>query len=152
MATIERYETPAAQRVTRSATANRTAADQNAGRTKRRRAVGQQRRSPKMAGEYVAPSLGRTTVGELASEWLARKTQSTAPSPPPDARVGVAGPRRDRGGDGQRGRGRPARRRGVDRQHGSHGSGATTVLRAYGVLVGHPGRRGEGQATGRQPR
>lgn len=34
----------------------------------------------KMTGEYVQPSLGRITVGELAPDWLARKKQSTAPS------------------------------------------------------------------------
>jgi integrase len=34
----------------------------------------------KMRGEYVAPMLGRVTVGELASAWLGRKKQSTAPS------------------------------------------------------------------------
>jgi integrase len=34
----------------------------------------------KMRGEYVAPTLGRVTVGELASDWLARKRQATAPS------------------------------------------------------------------------
>jgi integrase len=34
----------------------------------------------KLRGEYVAPSLGRITVAELAPGWLARKKQSTAPS------------------------------------------------------------------------
>jgi integrase len=34
----------------------------------------------KMTGEYVAPSLGRVTVGELADKWLARKQRATAPS------------------------------------------------------------------------
>jgi integrase len=34
----------------------------------------------KMRGEYVAPSLGRVTVGELSADWLTRKEQSTAPS------------------------------------------------------------------------
>jgi integrase len=34
----------------------------------------------KMTGEYVAPSLGRVTVGELAGKWLARKQRATAPS------------------------------------------------------------------------
>ena len=31
-------------------------------------------------GEYVAPALGRATVGELATDWLARKKQAAAPS------------------------------------------------------------------------
>lgn len=34
----------------------------------------------KLKGEYVAPSLGRATVSELADDWLARKQQATAPS------------------------------------------------------------------------
>jgi integrase len=34
----------------------------------------------KRRGEYVAPKLGRVTVGELAPTWLARKKKSTAPS------------------------------------------------------------------------
>jgi integrase len=34
----------------------------------------------KMTGEYVAPALGRVTVGELAADWLDRKEQATAPS------------------------------------------------------------------------
>jgi len=34
----------------------------------------------KAKGEYIVPSLGRVTVGELAPEWLARKQHVTAPS------------------------------------------------------------------------
>lgn len=34
----------------------------------------------KMTGEYVAPVLGRVTVAELAGDWLGRKQQTTAPS------------------------------------------------------------------------
>lgn len=34
----------------------------------------------KARGEYVAPKLGRIAVGELASGWLARKKRATAPS------------------------------------------------------------------------
>lgn len=47
----------------------------------------------KMTGEYIAPSLGRITVGELAPDWLARTKHATAPALP-DARIGVAGTRR----------------------------------------------------------
>ena len=32
----------------------------------------------KMRGEYVAPSLGRVAVGDLAANWLARKQRATA--------------------------------------------------------------------------
>lgn len=34
----------------------------------------------KLTGNYVAPSLGRVTVADLAPEWLARKEGATAPS------------------------------------------------------------------------
>jgi hypothetical protein len=34
----------------------------------------------KLRGEYIKPSLGKITVGELAADWLARKEQHTAPS------------------------------------------------------------------------
>ena len=34
----------------------------------------------KAKGEYVAPKLGRITVGELSAVWLARKSQATKPS------------------------------------------------------------------------
>jgi integrase len=34
----------------------------------------------KTRGEYVAPMLGRVTVGELSGRWLARKQRATAPS------------------------------------------------------------------------
>lgn len=90
----------------------------------------------KVTGDYVAPSLGRITVGELAADWLARKEQATAPShyrmiesawrvhvKPPWDKVSVAD---------------------VDQldveawiaRLGTKGAGATTVLRAHGVLSG----------------
>ena len=34
----------------------------------------------KLTGEYIAPKLGRMTVGELAPDWLARKQKASAPS------------------------------------------------------------------------
>jgi hypothetical protein len=90
----------------------------------------------KARGEYVAPSLGRITVGELATDWLSRKQQSTAPShyrmlesawrihvAPRWATVTISG---------------------IDvlaveswiSAMTRGGGGATTVLRAYGVLSG----------------
>ncbi len=90
----------------------------------------------KLTGEYIAPSLGRITVGELAADWLTRKKQSTAPShyrtlesawrvhvKPAWGAVSVAA---------------------VDvigveawvTSMGAKGAGATTVLRAHGVLLG----------------
>ena len=90
----------------------------------------------KMTGEYIAPSLGRITVAELGPEWLTRKKQHTAPShyrmlesawrvhvSPRWGKVAVAD---------------------VDllsieawiASMGAKGAGATTVLRAHGVLSG----------------
>lgn len=90
----------------------------------------------KMTGDYVAPSLGRITVAELAADWLARKEQATAPShyrmlesawrvhvKPQWGKVSVAD---------------------VDQldveawiaRMGTKGAGATTALRAHGVLSG----------------
>ena len=90
----------------------------------------------KAKGEYVAPSLGRITVGELATDWLARKQQSTAPShyrmlesayrvhvAPRWATVTISN----------------VDTLGVEAWVtglGTRGAGATTVLRAYGVLSG----------------
>lgn len=90
----------------------------------------------KMRGEYVQPTLGRITVGELADEWLARKKQATAPShyrtlesanrvhvAPRWSTVAVA----------------DIDVLGVESwvaKMGRNGSGATTVIRALGVLSG----------------
>lgn len=90
----------------------------------------------KAKGEYIVPSLGRVTVGEMASGWLARKKQVTAPShhrmlesawrvhvAPKWARVAVA----------------DVDLLGIEAWIGSmstQGSRATTVLRAHGVLSG----------------
>ena len=90
----------------------------------------------KMTGAYVAPSLGRITVAELAPEWLIRKQQACAASHfrmlESAWRVHVqprwgATPVAD-----------------IDQlaveawitRMGRSGSGATTVLRAHGVLSG----------------
>ena len=90
----------------------------------------------KMTGQYIAPSLGRITVAELGPEWLTRKKQHTAPShyrmlesawrvhvSPRWGKLAVAD---------------------VDllsieawiASMGAKGAGATTVLRAHGVLSG----------------
>lgn len=90
----------------------------------------------KLRGEYIKPSMGKITIGELAADWLARKQQRTAPShyrmlesawrvhvKPRWGTVTVAD---------------------VDilsveawiTRMSRKGSGATTVLRAYGVLSG----------------
>ncbi|ORC02209.1 tyrosine-type recombinase/integrase [Mycobacterium persicum] len=90
----------------------------------------------KLTGEYIPPSLGRITVGELAADWLARKKQATAPShyrmlesawrvhvKPRWGKVAVA----------------DVDVLGVEAwitSLGTKGAGATTVLRAHGVLSG----------------
>jgi hypothetical protein len=90
----------------------------------------------KMTGTYISPSLGTITVGELAAGWLARKQLHTAPShsrmlvsafkvhvAPTWAAVKVA----------------DIDVLGVETwiaTMASKGAGATTVLRAYGVLSG----------------
>ena len=90
----------------------------------------------KAKGEYVAPSLGRITVGELATDWLARKQQACAPSHyrmlESGWRVHVAP------------RWATVSLTDIDQLAVESwvsamtrgGGGATTVLRAYGVLSG----------------
>jgi integrase len=90
----------------------------------------------KMRGEYVAPSLGRVTVSQLADNWLARKQQASAPSHYRTLesawRVHVAP------------RWAAIRVTDVDQLGieawiagmGRAGAGATTVIRAHGVLAG----------------
>ncbi len=90
----------------------------------------------KLRGEYIKPSMGKITVRELAADWLARKQQNTAPShyrmlesawrvhvAPRWGTVSVV----------------DIDVLGVESwitRMGSKGAGATTVLRAYGVLGG----------------
>jgi integrase len=90
----------------------------------------------KAKGEYVAPKLGRITIIELAPDWLVRKKQATAPShyrtletawrvhvKPRWGKVSVA----------------DVDALGVEAwiaAMSARGAGATTVLRAHGVLSG----------------
>ncbi|MCV7090215.1 site-specific integrase [Mycobacterium interjectum] len=90
----------------------------------------------KLTGSYVKPSLGRITIGELSADWLARKKEATAPShyrmlesayrvhvKPKWGSISVA----------------DVDTLGVEAwiaAMGRDGSGATTVLRAQGVLSG----------------
>ena len=87
----------------------------------------------KLKGEYVAPALGRVSVDELATDWLARKKQATAPSHyrmlEPTYRTHV----RPQWGCGQRG---DVDTLGIEAWIAAMVSGATTVLRADGVLSG----------------
>jgi integrase len=90
----------------------------------------------KMRGEYIKPSMGKIAVGDLADDWLARKQQHTAPShyrmlesawrvhvAPRWGAVSVADVDV---------LGVESWITGMVRK----GAGATTVLRAYGVLGG----------------
>ena len=90
----------------------------------------------KLKGEYVAPSLGRVIVDELAADWLARKIEATAPS---HCRMLESAYRvhvRPRWGS--------ASVSDIDQLDVEawitsmvrNGAGSTTVLRAHGVLSG----------------
>lgn len=103
----------------------------------------------KMSGEYVAPSLGRVTVGELAPKWLLRKEVDVAPSnfrtldsawrthvQPRWGTTPVADIELDAVETWVADMGRTI----TDPQDPDKvirkGSGATTIVRAYGVLAG----------------
>lgn len=103
----------------------------------------------KMAGEYIAPSLGRITVGELAPKWLQRKEVDVAKSnyrtlesawrihvEPRWGTTPVADIELDAVETWIADMGRtvtdPKDPETVIRK----GSGATTIIRAYGVLAG----------------
>lgn len=138
MAKIEAYQTKAGKRWrVRYRTPDRRQTDKRGFASKR---AAEQFASTvevtKMRGEYVAPSLGRITIGELGPLWLERKQQGTAPShhrmlesawrahvAPHWAHVTVAD---------VDALAVEAWIAGMTR----NGSGATTVLRAHGVLSG----------------
>jgi integrase len=138
MATISSYNTARGKRYrVRYRTPDRRQTDKRGFKTKRAAELfAASVEVSKATGEYIAPSLGRITVGELACDWLARKQQSTRPShyrtlesawrvhaAPKWGTVSVAD---------------------VDTLAVeawiagmvSKGAGATTVLRAHGVLSG----------------
>jgi integrase len=89
----------------------------------------------KMEGEYVAPSLGRVTVAELAPAWLSRKESDVAPSNYRTLESAWRIHVQPRWG--------PIRLSDIDLAEVEtwvaelrRNSGATTVVRAYGVLAG----------------
>jgi integrase len=90
----------------------------------------------KAKGEYVAPKLGRTTIGELAPHWLTRKERATAPSHYRTLESAWRVHVKPRWGTV------PVADVDVLSVEGwiaamvTKGHGATTVLRAYGVLSG----------------
>jgi integrase len=138
MATVSRYQTASGTTLyrVRYRTPDRGETQKRGFRTKRDAEIfASSVEVSKLKGEYVAPALGRVTVGELAPDWLARK-QSKAPShyrmvesawrvhvQPRWGGVRVA----------------DVDTLGVEDWVAAmldKGSGATTVLRAYGVLSG----------------
>lgn len=138
MATIEAYETAGGKRYrVRYRTPDRRQTDKRGFRTKRdAEAFAATVEVEKLTGSYVAPALGRITLSELAPDWLRRKESDVAPSnfrtldsawrthvAPRWGTVRVAevelGAVEQWIADMQR-----------------RGSGATTVVRAYGVLAG----------------
>jgi integrase len=138
MATIKPYDTKAGKRYrVRYRTPARGQTDKRGFKTKREAELfAATVEVAKAKGEYVAPKLGRVTVGELAGDWLGRKEQHTAPShyrmlesawrvhvqplweAVTVADVDVLGVEAWIAGMGRK------------------GGGATTVLRAHGVLSG----------------
>lgn len=136
MATIESYETASGRRyLVRYRTPQRTQTKKRGFRTKRdAQAFAATVEVEKLTGSYVAPAAGRVTVGVRGAEWLARQTHLKASS----ARVVEVAWRvhvEPRWGTSSIG----------DIEHSAvqqwvsdmtcRGSGATTVLRAYGVLA-----------------
>ena len=105
----------------------------------------------KMRGEYVAPSLGRITVAELAADWLARKKQATAPSHyrmlESAWRVHVA----PRWGSVSVANVEVLSVEAWIANMGAKGAGATTVLRAHGVLSGILGAAVKGKRLAANP-
>ncbi len=82
MATIEAYQTKAGKRYrVRYRTPARGQTDKRSFKTKREaEAFAATVEVTKMRGEYVAPSLGRASIATLAPDWLARKQHATSPS------------------------------------------------------------------------
>jgi integrase len=82
MATIESYETAAGKRYqVRYRTPQQTQTKKRGFKTKRDALeFAATVEVEKMTGTYVAPSLGMITVGELAPAWLSRKESDVAPS------------------------------------------------------------------------
>jgi hypothetical protein len=82
VATIEAYETPAGRRyMVRYRTPQRTQTKARGFKTNRdAQEFAATVEVRKMEGQYVAPSLGRVTVTELAPTWLSRKESDVAPS------------------------------------------------------------------------
>jgi integrase len=137
MATIEGYSTAAGKRYqVRYRTPKRTTTCKRGFRTKRdAQEFASTVEVEKMTGSYVAPSLGMITVGELAPAWLARKQSDVAPS---NYRMLESAWRIHVQPAWGTTRIADVELNAVEQWIGRMGrkSGATTVLRCYGVLAG----------------
>lgn len=83
MATISKYQTSSGATLyrVRYRTPDRGQTDKRGFKTKRdAEAFAAEVEMSKMRGEYVAPSLGRTTIGELGPAWLVRQKGHMKPS------------------------------------------------------------------------
>ncbi|OBK02736.1 integrase [Mycolicibacterium fortuitum] len=139
MATISKYETASGATLyrVRYRTPDHRQTDKRGFKTKRdAEAFANTVEVKKLTGEFIPETAGRITVAELAPDWLARKQQATAPSNyrmiESAWRVHV---------QPKWGRWRIAQIDAVEveswiAQMGQAGRGATTVLRAHGVLSG----------------
>ncbi|GAC50609.1 MULTISPECIES: tyrosine-type recombinase/integrase [Gordonia] len=149
MATIESYTTKSGKRYrVRYRTPDHRQTDKRGFRTKRdAEAFAATVELEKLTGSYVAPTLGRITVSELAPDWLSRKESDVAPSNYRTLESAWRTHVEPKWG----------RRRIADIELGEverwiadlgrtitdakgevvkKGAGATTIIRAYGVLAG----------------
>ena len=138
MATIESYETSkgATRYMVRYRTPNRTQTKKRGFKTKRdAKDFAATVEVEKMSGAYVAPSLGTIAVGELAPIWLIRKESDVAPS---NYRMLESAWRIHVEPNWGSTRIVDVDLAAVERWISTMGkrSGATTVIRAYGVLAG----------------
>jgi integrase len=138
MATIETYETStgAKRYMVRYRTPNRTQTKKRGFKTKRdAQDYAATVEVEKRTGSYVAPSLGIITVGELAPTWLSRKQFDVAPS---NYRTLESAWRIHVEPDWGKTRLADVDLNGVERWIATMGkeSGATVVIRSYGVLAG----------------
>ncbi len=138
MATIESYETStgAKRYMVRYRTPQRSPTKKRGFKTKRdAMEFAATVEVEKMRGEYVAPSLGLITVGELATAWLSRKESDVAPS---NYRMLESAWRIHVQPAWGTTRIADIELNGVEQWIGRMGrkSGATTILRSFGVLAG----------------
>jgi integrase len=137
MATIESYETAGGKRYrVRYRTPDRKQTDKRGFRTKRdAEAFAATVEVEKLTGSYVAPALGRITIAELAPDWLQRKESDVAPSNYRTLESAWRTHVRPKWGNARISDVEPAAVEQWIARMQRDGGGATTVIRAYGVLA-----------------